>query len=101
MRHMAETRSKLNFVPRDDPPSELIEMTGQYKSRLASECYRIAGSPEYEYCGENFDYLLVDWSQLGSSSPSNQNTFRSHSGQRPADTCSDQRPSILTMNTLP
>jgi hypothetical protein len=35
MRHMAETRSKLDFVPRDDPPSELMPEPDRLKVQTA------------------------------------------------------------------
>lgn len=35
MRHMAETRSKLDFVPRDDPPSELMPEPDRLKVQAA------------------------------------------------------------------
>ena len=35
MRHMAETRSKLDFVPRDDPPTELMSEPDRLKVQAA------------------------------------------------------------------
>ena len=36
MRYMAETRSKLDFVPRDDPPSELMPEPDRLKVQTAN-----------------------------------------------------------------
>src|SRR5579863_8866253 len=36
MRYMAETRSKLDFVPRDDPPSELMPEPDRLKAQTAN-----------------------------------------------------------------